>query len=129
MVRQVCAARASSQARRSWAAISCSPVCAESRPQASRKRWLDGRLPGPGTQQAGGLPGLRLASGETAEDLRAQIGRLPAVLGGEEHLDAVAGADIERLGGLQAGAQTLQARRDFRARHGKAGSSSTPAWR
>ena len=66
------------------------------------------------------LADARLASGEHAEYVLARIAGRTAIDSGVDHLDPVAGADIQDLGGVQPGAQLGQARRNLRAWHGKA---------
>ena len=99
------ALRASSQAPRSWAAISCSPVWAESSPQASRNRCSTAASPvqARSRRAASARSGSRPASARKTSQA-ASAGRR-AVLGGEHHLDAVAGADVEDLGSAERGAQ------------------------
>ena len=111
----VCALRASSQAPRSWAAISCSPVWAESSPQASRNECSTAASPVQARSRRR-LARIGLAPGERPEDLVAGIPGGRAVLGDEHHLDPVAGAEVEDLGRAELRAQRDEAYANFRAR-------------
>ena len=85
-----------------------------------QKQVLDRSLAGPGAQQPRRLARVRLAPGKCPEYILTRIARGRPVLGGKHHLDPVAGADIENLGGLEACAQRTQPGAEIRARQGEA---------
>src|SRR5581483_9102123 len=78
-----------------------------------KKQMLDGGLARPGAQNTVGLAGLRVAPDQGPEDRRPGIPGWNPLERGVQHLDAIAGADIEHLGDTQAVPQRGQARRDL----------------
>src|SRR5207237_1246316 len=90
-------------------------------PAGDQEQVLDRRLSGPGAQDAGRFPRLGLAAREGPVDITPAIARRAAVTGCIQHLDTVAGADVQNLGGSQRVAQRGKPRGDLRLRQRKAG--------
>jgi len=70
-------------------------------PAGDEEQMLDRGLAGPGAEDSCCLPGSGVASCEDAEDFLARVAGGTSVFGGIQHLDAVAGADVEDLGGFE----------------------------
>jgi len=74
---------------------------------------LHGRFTRPGAQDTRGFTGLRIAAGQSPENVSPRVTRRAAVARGEKHFDTIAGADVEDFRGAQEITQRREARRDF----------------
>src|SRR5215831_1282040 len=70
-------------------------------PTGHEEQMLDRRLAGPRAEDSCRLPGCGLAPRQDAEDLLARVARSTPILGRVQHLDAIAGTDVEDLGSLE----------------------------